>query len=276
MPLYLDVHHLPGASKDDLARAHMADMEAQAKHGVTYHKYWFNDECGKAFCLVDAPNAEAANAVHREAHGILADKIIPIDPELAESFLGGVGVNAAGAATLFGRDDAYDTGIRTILFTDIVGSTEVAQRHGDARAMKLISKHDSIVEEAVSANGGRIIKHIGDGIMASFLVPVSAIHSACQIQQSLAKLVSDEVGGSFQVRIGAATGEPIERGDDLFGSAVNLAARLCKEARPGSVLVTEDIALACADAGMTFTDVSPVRLRGFDEEIQTREVIITC
>ena len=100
MPLYMDIHELHGASADDVAKAHMLDLEAQQKYGVNYRKYWFNEKVGKAFCLVDAPSAEAATCVHREAHGLLAERIIEIEPELAEGFLGGVEVESGGRSSV--------------------------------------------------------------------------------------------------------------------------------------------------------------------------------
>ncbi len=83
---------------EDVAKAHAQDVETQRKYGVEYTKYWMNESGRKVFCLVHAPNAEAAECVHREAHGMVAEKIIEIQPELAESFLGGVETNPAGAA----------------------------------------------------------------------------------------------------------------------------------------------------------------------------------
>ena len=65
MPMYMDIHEIPGATAEEVAKAHSADMERQKKHGVEYHKYWFNESCGKIFCLCTAPNAEAAATVHR-------------------------------------------------------------------------------------------------------------------------------------------------------------------------------------------------------------------
>src|SRR5881398_2462524 len=69
MPLYMDIHELGEVTADDVANAHVADVEAQEKYGVQYLKYWVNERCGKVFCLVNAPNPEAANCCHREAHG---------------------------------------------------------------------------------------------------------------------------------------------------------------------------------------------------------------
>jgi len=79
MPLFMDVHNIDGGvSVDDVANAHQADLATQGSHGVEYKKYWVDEKAGKIFCLVDAPNAEAANTVHREAHGLVADEIFEV------------------------------------------------------------------------------------------------------------------------------------------------------------------------------------------------------
>ncbi len=79
MSLFMDVHTLEGGvTEADVAAAHAADVATQHKHGVNYLKYWVDEQAGKIFCLVDAPDAEAANTVHREAHGLVADEIYQV------------------------------------------------------------------------------------------------------------------------------------------------------------------------------------------------------
>jgi len=79
MPLFLDVHnHIEGLTADAVAHAHQADLATQAKHDVKYLRYWFNEQSGKVFCLIEAPSKEAAIAVHREAHGLVADDLIEV------------------------------------------------------------------------------------------------------------------------------------------------------------------------------------------------------
>lgn len=76
MPLYLDVHHkIEGLTKDAVEHAHQRDLEVQDKHGVKYLRYWYDTESGRVYCLVEAPSKEAAEAVHREAHGLVADEL---------------------------------------------------------------------------------------------------------------------------------------------------------------------------------------------------------
>lgn len=79
MPLFMDVHNMSGGvSEDDVAQAHAADLATQGTYGVEYKRYWVDDKAGKIFCLVEAPDAEAANRVHREAHGLVADEIYEV------------------------------------------------------------------------------------------------------------------------------------------------------------------------------------------------------
>jgi hypothetical protein len=79
MPLYMDVHNLDGpVTMDDVAKAHAADLEEQGNHDVSYLRYWVDEAAGKIFCLVEAPDEEAANTVHRLAHGLVADEVHPV------------------------------------------------------------------------------------------------------------------------------------------------------------------------------------------------------
>jgi hypothetical protein len=79
MALFMDIHHMEGGvSANDVAAAHAADVATQGEFGVNYLKYWVDEEAGKIFCLVDAPDAETAHRVHREAHGLVADEIYPV------------------------------------------------------------------------------------------------------------------------------------------------------------------------------------------------------
>lgn len=273
MPTYMDIHEVRGATAEAVANAHLADMKTQAKYGVEYHKYWFNESNGKIFCLCSAPNAEAAAAVHREAHGLVASKIIEVAPEIAEGFLGGTEVNAAGAAVVSGEaGHERDPGIRTVLFTDIVDSTGITQRLGDDAAMTLLEIHDTVVRDALRALGGREVKHTGDGIMASFLSAAAAARCANRIQNALTEYEQKIKELAVKVRIGAAAGEPVENHHDLFGSTVQLAARLCSHAQPEQSLVSNVVAELCIGKGLTFQDLGEVSIRGFDQPVRVHAI----
>jgi len=268
MPLYMDIHTIEGVTPDALAKAHAADVEVQGQFGVEYVKYWVNEDNGKVFCLCHAPTPEAASAVHRDAHGIVAEKIIEVDPQMLDAFMGSGSVNPAGAALVPGKDNQRDTGIRSVMFTDIVGSTELTQSMGDDAAMDMLRVHDTIVRSALAAVGGREVKHTGDGIMACFFSAVAAIQCATRIQQELATRREQNAPHPITVRIGAAAGEPVEQGQDLFGSTVQLAARLCARAEPGQTLVSNAITELCIGKTITFEDMGEAQLKGFARPVR--------
>ena len=274
MPLYMDIHNIDGVTPEALAKAHAADVEAQATHGVNYIKYWINEHRCKAFCLVQAPTPEAAMAVHREAHGFLAEKIIEVDPDMLDGFMGAAATNLDGEVQAApGTGAIRDNAIRRVVFTDIVGSTELTQRLGDEAAMALLGLHDEIVREALAAHGGREVKHTGDGIMACFHSAVGAIRFATRVQQTLAARAS-ESEHELRVRIGAAAGEPVEQGNDLFGSTVQLASRICGSAEPGQARVSNAIAELCAGKSVQLQDIGDVVLKGFDRPQRLHSVRI--
>ena len=265
MPLYMDIHNLDdGTTAEDVAKAHAKDMETQRKYGVEYTKYWVNETGRKVFCLAHAPSAEAAEQVHREAHGMLPEKIIEVEPDVAEVFLGGTETNPAGAVLLpWGGATDRDPGVRTILFTDIANSTALTQALGDDAAMMLLDVHNSVVRNALGESGGREVKHTGDGIMASFVSAAAAVRCAIQIQRELDKHAKANPERPLKVRVGAAAGEPVEHHNDLFGCTVQLAARLCAQAQPEQILVSNAIAELCIGKGFSFEDIGEVTLKGF-------------
>ena len=166
------------------------------------------------------------------------------------------------------RNNQRDTGIRSVMFTDIVGSTELTQSLGDDAAMEMLRVHDTIVRSALAAVGGREVKHTGDGIMACFFSAVAAIQCANRIQQEMATRREQNAQHPITVRIGAAAGEPVEQGQDLFGSTVQLAARLCARAEPGQTLVSNAIAELCIGKAIAFEDMGEAQLKGFARPVR--------
>ncbi|MCA9852865.1 MAG: adenylate/guanylate cyclase domain-containing protein, partial [Dehalococcoidia bacterium] len=154
---------------------------------------------------------------------------------------------------------------QTILFTDLESSTALTQRLGDEAAQEVLRGHNAAVRTSLEAHGGREVKHTGDGIMAAFPSAVRAVEAALQVQKELA-------GGEVRVRIGLNAGEPISEDDDLFGTAVQLAARICDRAEPGQVLVSRVVADLCAGKRLQFSHHSDATLKGFAEPVALYEV----
>jgi class 3 adenylate cyclase len=264
VPYFLDRHDLRDATAEDLAAAHVQDLAVQDRYGVRYLTYWFDYDRQHAFCLADGPDREAVLAVHREGHGAVATDVVEVDRDEVGRFLGPPAQHAPGSAYI-------DSAFRTILFTDIVGSTELTQRLGDNGAMHVLADHDRIVRTAVGERSGTVIKHTGDGMMAAFRSVTGALEAAVAIQRDLAAR-NETHADPLAVRIGLAAGEPVADHDDLFGAAVQLAARLCDRAGSGSILVSGAVRDLAIGKRFDFRKRGRLTLKGFDEPVRLFEL----
>lgn len=149
--------------------------------------------------------------------------------------------------------------LATIVFTDIVSSTERASELGDARWRALLDDYDSAVREETERNGGRLVKFTGDGSLASFDSPGGAIRSAEATIAAVNRL-------GIEIRIGVHTGEVEVRGDDVGGIAVHIGARVMAAARPGEVLVSAAVPPLVTGSNITFEDRGPHALKGVEGE----------
>ena len=263
----MDRHELVGATPADIAAAHAMDIAAQGRYGVEYVTYWFDYANAHGFCLARGPDKQTVERVHRESHGQVASEIIEVEEASVSRFMGGIAKHPVG--------EVYeDSAFRAILFTDLVGSTDLTHRLGDAGAMAILRRHDSIVRGALTTCNGSEVKHTGDGIMASFRSVVDALQAGVAIQRAF-----DEATKTGEmpcdVRIGIAAGEPVAQADDLFGAAVQLAARLTAKAKPGSILVSSAVRDLAVGKGFQFAAVAVSRLKGFAEPVRVAEVLWT-
>ena len=266
MPLYMDRHDLAaGVTPEDLAAAHLADVKIQDKYGVKYITYWFDADAQSAFCLVDAPNKEAAETVHRESHGLTASHVIEVDVRRVTDFLGTIAEPHPGEPTA-------NSGLRAILFTDLVESTSMTQQLGDDKAMEILRAHNLIVREGLHKAGGREIKHTGDGIMACFNSVVGAAQCAVHIQQRLEDSSSEALFPT-RVRVGITAGEPVTEDQDLFGATVQLAARICGACDPGDILASNVIRELSLGKDLAWKERGPTALKGFDEPFHLYELL---
>jgi class 3 adenylate cyclase len=265
MPLYLDRHHAPGATAVQIADAHKLDLTVQEKYNVRYVTYWFDDHDGMIFCLAEGPDRESLDAVHREAHGLVADNIIEVGSGPINAFLGERPDFASGVPYVA-------PGVRAILFTDICDSTAQTAELGDQGFMEVLRVHDDTVRSAIGRLGGREVKHLGDGIMASFNSVSSAVEAGIEIQQEL-RSANETSGRPLHIRIGISVGEPVTDHDDLFGTAVQLSSRLCGVATPGGIAVSNAVLELCVGKPLRFGEPSLHELKGFHEPVAVYEVV---
>ncbi len=163
-------------------------------------------------------------------------------------------------------EDQINPNLLTIMFTDMVGSTDLTTKHGDYAAQEVLKAHDLIVRTALTNLEGKEIKHLGDGIMASFKDFDMAVQAAIEIQKRVEG--NNNAGPEFplHVRIGMNAGEPIKKDNDLFGTSVQLAARLCDSTESDCISLSQDLVNLFGEQPIyTFVEMGPQMLKGFDE-----------
>ncbi len=183
-----------------------------------------------------------------------------------EEFLGEGEEAAAGAA-----QPPEPSAFRTILFTDVEGSTALTDRLGDAKARDLLREHERMVREALKAHGGSEVKTMGDGFMTSFSSATKALECAIAMQHAFAEH-NESAEEPIKVRVGLNAGEPIAEDDDLFGTAVNRAARIAAMAQGGEILVANVVRELAEGKEFMFGDRGETALRGFEDPVRLFEV----
>jgi class 3 adenylate cyclase len=267
MPIYMDRHDALGATAQQVADAHNEDMAVQERHGVHYHTYWFDPDDGTIFCLAEGPSKESIEAVHREAHGLMASSIMEIDSSAPlNAFMGTFPSHAAGTAYVA-------PAIRIILFTDVCGSVAQTFEIGDEGHMTVLRDHDEIVREELATHHGREVKHTGDGIMASFDSVASCVAFAVAVQRRVHSR-NQEAAVPIALRVGMNAGEPVTGDhDDLFGAAVQLAARLCAAAGPHDILASVAVRELCMGKQFRFEDRGDTVIKGLPAPVKSFAVL---
>jgi class 3 adenylate cyclase len=263
MSTFMDRHILPDVTPEAVAEAHVQDLQVQDRYGVRFLTYWVDPARGTVFCLADAPDAESVKLVHEKSHGLIPHDVIEVDPRSVTSFLGAITEPEPGtpwAASAF----------RTIMITDIVGSTSLIEQLGDVNAKELVLGVDSLVRQHVDRYSGQTVDHTGDGVMASFTSAHDALSAAVALQRAISAREGNLPEAS--VRVGLAAGEPIAEANRLFGAAVNLAARMCAAAQPSTIWAPSAIRELAMGKGFTFIDRGSATMKGFPDPVQVFEV----
>jgi class 3 adenylate cyclase len=168
------------------------------------------------------------------------------------------------------------SGVRTILFTDIVEHTEMMGRLGDKAGRDVLREHESLTRKVLREHGGAEIKTMGDGFMASFSSPTGAVECAIALQRAFEELHhgpgADAGKEPIHIRIGLNAGEPIEEGGDLFGATVIMASRIAAHAKGSEILASDVVRGLCSGKGFLFADRGENVLRGFEDAVRLYEI----
>ena len=160
----------------------------------------------------------------------------------------------------------------TFVFTDIVGSTAMTQRLGNAGAQKAVRAHNTAVRGALQAHKGREVKHTGDGIMAVFPDPVSAVQATVRMQREIAAHNAANPNIEVLIRIGVNVGEAVEEDNDFFGAAVQMTARICDKATKGNIWVSQAVKDACKGQKIGFIPRGGFEMKGIQGKKSLYEI----
>jgi class 3 adenylate cyclase len=163
------------------------------------------------------------------------------------------------------------SGVRTILFTDMVEHTAMMSRLGDNAGRQVLREHEEVTRRLLQEYGGDEVKSMGDGFMASFGSVTKAVECAIELQRAFAKR-NDSSAEPLVVRVGLNAGEPIEDGGDLFGATVIMASRIAAYAGAGEILASDVVRGLCSGKGFLFADRGESALRGFEDAVRLYEV----
>jgi class 3 adenylate cyclase len=265
----MDRHYSENPTREAVELAHLKDLEVQDKYGVKFLTYWFDEERGTTFCLIEAKNETVIKDVHEEAHGDMPNEIIPVDPDTVRLFLGRLEDPVSPENQ---SSEKIGSAFRIIMFTDLEGSTAMTTALGDKKSMHLLHIHNAITRNAIRDHNGREIKHTGDGFMVSFISADDGTQCAAKIQKMFASHSMETPEHELHVRIGLSAGEPVEENNDLFGSTVQMAARVCNSARPDQILAVQSVRDNCSHHQPEFIPVGEKLLKGFNEPTSLYEI----
>lgn len=170
-------------------------------------------------------------------------------------------------------DEQTSSGTIAVMFTDIVGSTAMTQNHGDEAAQEVVRTHNRIVRAALTTYQGREVKHTGDGIMASFSNTAQGVEAAIYIQRKTYQDNTTNPSVPLGIKIGINAGEPIVEDDDLFGTTVQLAARIVDKAGNYQIFVSETVKGICQGKAIQFESRGTREMKGFKEPISLFEAV---
>ncbi|WP_168731237.1 nickel-binding protein [Robertkochia marina] len=236
----MDLHIIPGAKAEDVAEAHVKDLYCQDEYGCKAITYWFDEERGKAFCLIEAPDEAAVNELHKKAHGLIPNQVVPVDPSLVESFLGRLtdpadAVAVEGSELKIFEDSAY----RYLMYVKLPDFNLLAGQYGRDEARLLEDyAYDSLNNFAGTFEGRRVMLKQGQ-FLYSFVALEKLLECALQIRNTYL-----QKSPALELKIIVGGGEPLTPDSGFFEKAFSTIRSLSYPAFRGNILVSSELGRA--------------------------------
>lgn len=235
MPIYMDVHNVPGVKAQNVAEAHHKDLFHQDDFGCKCMTYWIDEDRETIFCLIEAPHKQAVEDLHNKAHGLLPGKIIEVNSNIVESFLGRIYDPSDVEITSEGFKVFKDPSFRILMVTQVDDTFILENNSGQEKAAEWLSHHNRIIRKNIDRFEGREAEDEGNGFIVSFSSASKAVSCALHIQKEMTE--AESIG--FKIAINC--GEPVEGGNQLFGDTIQFAKNMCLIAKNNQVTITSAV-----------------------------------
>lgn len=236
MPIYMDVHIVPGVTARAVAQAHSMDVLIQHEHACKCMTYWIDETRETVFCLIEAPDIGAVVEMHNKAHGLIPHKIIEVNSNVVESFLGRI-YDPSDAVMQDGLKVFKDPSLRILLVTKTIDPVLLQHKLGPEKAKELLNNYNQIVRKNIEQFGGREVQHEGKGFIISFSSASQAVACALALHGEMAE--QDDASLGFKISINS--GEPIQESNELFGDTVQLAKQMVSNPKEFRVALTSSV-----------------------------------
>jgi AraC-like DNA-binding protein len=243
MPIFMDVHIVPGVKAKDVAEAHRLDLLHQQDHGCNCMTYWIDEARENIFCLIEAPDKYAVEEMHSKAHGLIPNKIIEVNGNLVEAFLGRIYDPPEAQVSTEGLKVFADSSFRVLLVTKTTDPVLLKHQFGDEQAGELLSAYTNIVRKNILQCGGREVEHEGGGFVVSFSSASEAVACALSIRREM----PDPISAEIDLKLAVNAGEPVERSEHLFGETIQFAVNMCRIAKEGKIAIASPVKELIAD-----------------------------
>lgn len=221
MPIYMDVHIVPGVKAREVAKAHQRDLLLEDQFGCKCMTYWVDEHRETIFCLVDAASKEAVTELHSKAHGMVPNKIIEVSSSVVQSFLGRI-YDPELAMNQDGVKVFAEASYRFLVFIRTEDPVLLAHRLGPPGASELISRYIQSVQRNCQQYGGAEAEHKKEGVVLSF----SSAGKATDCAQALLRDLSYTDREMLSIRAAINGGEPVSNSNELFGDTLSAAGSL--------------------------------------------------
>jgi len=236
MPIFMDVHIVPGVKARDVAEAHRKDLFHEDEFGCKCMTYWIDEERENIFCLIEAPTKEAVEEMHSRAHGLVPHKVIEVSSSLVDSFLGRI-YDPADAQIIDGMKVFKETSLRVLMVTIINDPVLLQHQYGAEKTTEWLQQCNTIIRKHIAGYDGREVEQGGDSFIISFTSAAKAVSCAITILEEFKSNNLDTLG----LKIGINSGEPVENSDSLFGDTIHLAGCMCDIAKNMQLAISSNV-----------------------------------